>query len=119
MLFLLLIFGKHIISFFQKNVINQLGSKLGLPIGLNALVDPALILFKRTGNIWTEIAVNDEWENDNNATAITDLASHLQLPDRNGNDAGLLIDLEPGVYTVQMGSNSGTGLAVIVVDTIE
>ena len=88
-------------------------------IAIDAEVNPAFLLLKRTGNIWTEIAVNDKWENDNNADAVTDLASHLQLPDRNGNDAGLLIDLEPGVYTVQMGFNDGAGLAVVGVDVIE
>jgi hypothetical protein len=39
-LFLIQIFSNHMTPFFQKNAINRLEKKLGLPIALNALIAP-------------------------------------------------------------------------------
>ncbi len=88
-------------------------------IAVDDTVDPALTLFKLNGGSWEVILTNDEWEDDSNAIAVTTLASNLQLPDRNNNDAGILMDLEPGVYSVQLSSNDSAGVALIGVDTIE
>ena len=82
-------------------------------------VDPNLTLLKYNGTSWDTIATNDEWENDDNASLVRGLATNLQLPDRNNNDAGLLRTLEPGIYTVKLSSNSIAGLALIGVDAIE
>ncbi|MCK5718895.1 MAG: hypothetical protein KAH84_02975, partial [Thiomargarita sp.] len=81
-------------------------------------VDPKLTLLKYNGSSWDTIATNDEWENDSNANIVSALASNLQLPDRNNNDAGLLRYLEPGVYTAQLSSNGDAGLAIVGIDAI-
>ena len=88
-------------------------------ISLDDGVDPLLTLLKHNGSTWDTVAVNDEWENDANATAVTALPENLHLPDTYGNDAGILLDLSAGVYTVQLSSTSGPGLAVVGVDAVE
>ena len=82
-------------------------------------VDPSLTLLKYNGSTWDTVAVNDEWENDANAAAVNALPVNLRLPDTYGNDAGILLDLSAGVYTAQLSSSSGPGLAVVGVDVVE
>ena len=82
-------------------------------------LDPVMNLLKLDGTVWDGVATNDEWESDHNAAAVSALPAHLQLPDTYDNDAGMLIDLEAGVYSIQMSSNNGPGLAVVGVDTVE
>ena len=81
-------------------------------------VNPALTILQRNSGVWQSVAVNDEWENDISANDIRALPAHLQLPDTYGNDAGILLYLGPGVYTAQLGTTGGTGLAVVGVDAV-
>jgi hypothetical protein len=87
-------------------------------IALDSGVDPALTLFKHNGTDWESVAVNDEWENDTQASAVSALAASLQLPDQNGNDAGLLRNLEAGVYTVLLSSKGSAGLALVGINVV-
>lgn len=87
-------------------------------IGAANGVDPVLTLLKRNGAAWEQLGSNDEWELDPNADGVRVLPPNLHLPDAYGNDAGMLLNLEAGVYTAQLGSNGGPGLEVIGVDAI-
>lgn len=91
----------------------------GIAVTAGNGVDPQLTLLKLNSGTWQSIASNNEWEAHSSASAIMNLSSALQLPDRNRNDAGMLVDLTAGVYSVQLSSNAGPGLAVIGVDSVE
>ena len=88
-------------------------------IALDAGVNPVLTVLERDTSGWRAVAVNDDWKTDNNAAAIRALPFHLQLPDRNKNDAGLLLELPAGVYGLYLTSAWKPGLAVIGVDALE
>jgi hypothetical protein len=77
-------------------------------------VDPAILLLNSSTK--AQLAQNDNWESHANANAIRQLPSHLQLP--NANDAGLLMNLDPGVYDVVLSSTGSSGLAIISVDEV-
>ncbi len=81
-------------------------------------VDPTISLLKFNNGQWQTLERNDEWENGTQAVAIRGLASNLQLPDRNANDAALLLNLAAGTYTLVLSSNGAAGLAVVGVDVI-
>lgn len=94
-----------------------------LPVMLRGMavhsgVDPEITLLKHNGSQWDTVFVNDEWERDPNASAVLQLPQSLQLPDRYGNDAGVLTELAAGVYTLQLSSNSADGQAVVGVDAV-
>ena len=81
--------------------------------------DPNLLLLKLNGSNWESVAVNDEWEADSNAGNVNGLADYLKLPDTYDNDAGLLLYLDPGVYSAQLGTNGSAGLMVVGVDAVD
>ena len=87
-------------------------------IAVDSGVNPSLLLLKYNGTDWDILKSNDEWELDSNAAAVGALPSHLRLPDTYGNDAGMLLDLGAGVYSVQLSSTSGPGLVMVGVDVV-
>lgn len=88
-------------------------------IAVDSGVDPSIVLLRQEGSAWITLATNDEWEQDANAPAVGALNVNLQLPDSYGNDAGLLRDLSPGVYSVVLSSNGVPGKAVVGVDVVQ
>ena len=81
-----------------------------------ALVDPQLKLFSQQTN--TVIATNDNWGDTADATAIANAAGGVGAFAFNpgSKDAALLLNLDPGAYTVQLsGAGSSTGTALIEV----
>lgn len=88
-------------------------------IAVDNTVDPVLTLSKYDNGSWVYVTANNEWESSSSAAAISALSSSLQLPDRYNNDAGILIDLTAGTYSLQLGSASGTGSGVLGVDAIQ
>jgi uncharacterized protein YkwD len=82
-------------------------------------VNPKITLLRRNGTAWEAVDNNDDWEDHISASAIRALASNLQLPDGyDGYDAGMLLNLPAGVYSLQLSSISGSGLAVVGVDAV-
>ena len=53
------------------------------------------------------------------AASISALAAYLHPTDTYGNDAGMLLDLSTGVYTVQLSSKASPGLMTVGVDVVE
>ncbi|EDN66713.1 hypothetical protein BGP_5405 [Beggiatoa sp. PS] len=83
--------------------------------GLEAGVNPKLQLQKQLNGTWEIIASNDNWQTD---------ARHAEIPNYmtanfESNDAALLRDLQPGVYTVTLSSVGANGLGLIGVDAID
>jgi uncharacterized repeat protein (TIGR02543 family) len=80
--------------------------------GIEAGVDPILTLNLYPSGAF--IASNNNWQTDSKATEIPE---HLKLPKRT--DAGLLLDLPVGTYTVTLGSVGAKGLGLVGVDIVE
>lgn len=79
-----------------------------------SLADPQLTLFKSENGGSTQLQTNDTWDSAalldtaNRVGAFALLAGSL--------DAGLLVNLSPGAYTVQLsGVSNGTGVGLIEV----
>lgn len=83
-------------------------------IGVDEGVDPAILILDHTSK--AEIGQNNNWQDNANAHEIESLASNLQL--RHATDAGLLLDMEPGVYDVVLSSGGSSGLALVSVDEV-
>jgi hypothetical protein len=79
---------------------------------LEAGVDPKLTLQKYPSG--ETVASNNNWQTDPRASEIP---AHLQLP--NPTDAGLLLDLQVGAYTVILSSLGAKGLGLVGVDAVE
>jgi hypothetical protein len=78
------------------------------------LANPVLSLFKST----TVIATNDDWDSGNAATAVNSASKAVgAVPFPAGSkDAALLIDLPPGVYSMQVkGVSDVSGIALLEV----
>lgn len=88
-------------------------------IAVSSGVDPRLTLQKFNGSSWETVLSNDEWEAHDSADAIRDLPAYLQLPDNFNNDAGALLQLDAGVYSLILSSGGAPGLAVVGVDVVE
>jgi hypothetical protein len=84
--------------------------------GLEAGVDPKLTVQKYpSGDI---VASNNNWGDDpDSAAQITALPEHLRL--NNPTDAGLLLDLAAGAYTVILSSDGIQGIGLVGVDEVE
>ena len=82
-------------------------SSFGVP---NVLTDPKLTVYN--GN--TIIATNDSWGND------ADIAA-LSNPPQNDKEAGVVMTLAPGSYTVHVESSNGqtSGNAIVAVENID
>ncbi|OQY44265.1 MAG: hypothetical protein B6247_30440 [Candidatus Parabeggiatoa sp. nov. 2] len=65
----------------------------------------------------TDVASNDNWQTGPNANGIAALPTHLQLS--KPTDAGLLLELPAGAYTVTLSSVGTKGLGLIGVDAVE
>jgi len=84
--------------------------------GLETGVNPKLTLQKQISNTqWKVIANNDNWQTD---------ARHAEIPayltaNFESNDAALLRDLQPGVYTVTLSSVGANGLGLVGVDALD
>ncbi len=77
----------------------------------NTLADPELELFRGS----TRIAANDNWGARADLAAAATAVGAFAL-DATSRDAGLLVTLEPGVYSAQVrGRNGGTGTALVEV----
>jgi hypothetical protein len=83
-------------------------------MGVESCVDPLMVLQKYPSG--EEVARNNNWGEHSSASRIASLPSHLQLPKTY--DAGMLLDLLPGVYTVSVSSIGCTGNAVVGVDKV-
>ncbi len=83
--------------------------------GLEAGVNPKLTLQKYPSGEF--VASNDNWQNGLRAGEINALPLNLQLG--KDTDAGLLLDLSSGAYTVILSSVGAKGLGLIGVDVIE
>jgi len=103
----------------KKVVIRAEGKGLTsrLPAGSQVLADAKLVLYKLVNGAWQVIAENDNWQSDSRASEIP---THMQLTDIS--DAGLLRDLEAGVYTaiVQPATTStATGVTLVSVNDLD
>ena len=88
-------------------------------IAVDSGVNPHLELRKRNGSSWDYVESNDEWESQWNSTVVNTLPTHLQLPDEYDNDAGMLLDLPAGVYSLQLSSTGSPGSAVVGIDAVQ
>jgi len=103
----------------KKVVIRAEGKGLAsrLPTGSQVLADAKLVLYKLVNGAWQVIAENDNWQSDSRASEIP---AHMQLTDVS--DAGLLRNLEAGVYTaiVQPATTStATGVTLVSVNDLD
>jgi len=103
----------------KKVVIRAEGKGLAsrLPAGSQVLADAKLVLYQMINGAWQVIATNDNWQSDSRASEIP---THMQLTD--ASDAGLLRDLEAGVYTaiVQPATTStATGVTLVSVNDLD
>jgi len=103
----------------KKVVIRAEGKGLAsrLPAGSQVLANAKLVLYKLVNGTWQVIAENDNWQSDSRASEIP---AHMQLTDIS--DAGLLRDLEAGVYTaiVQPATTSTTtGVTLVSVNDLD
>jgi hypothetical protein len=78
---------------------------------LEAGVNPKLTLQKYPSGEF--VATNDNWQTD---SRVNEIPTHLVLP--NPTDAGLLLDLAAGAYTVTLSSVGEKGLGLVGVDAI-
>ncbi len=83
--------------------------------GLESGVDPFLLV--QTYPDATDVASNDNWQTGPNTSGIATLPAHLQLG--KPTDAGLLLNLPAGAYTVILSSVGAKGLGLIGVDAVE
>jgi len=80
--------------------------------GIDVGVDATLTVNKfPTGEV---IKTNNDWQTDSRANEIP---TNLKLP--KPTDAGLLLDLLPGAYTVTLASNGASGKGLIGVDAVD
>jgi len=83
-------------------------------MGVESCVDPLMVLQKYPSG--EEVARNNNWGEHSSASRIANLPSHLKLPKTY--DAGMLLDLSPGYYTISVSSIGCTGNAVVGVDKV-
>ncbi len=103
-------------------VIEGTGKKTVLLRGLavpsmSPSLDLSLSLQKLVNNAWQEILSNDNWMQSSRATEIAALPSYLQP--RSTADAALLVDLEPGVYTLIAAPQGASGIGVVSADDLD
>ncbi len=103
-------------------VIEGTGTKKVLLRGLavpsmSPSLDLHISLNKFINNTWQEILSNDNWMQSSRANEISALPSHL-VP-RSSNDAALLVDLEPGVYTLIAAPQGTSGIGVVSADDLD
>jgi hypothetical protein len=103
----------------KRLLIRAVGPTLGkAPFGIpGVLPDPRMRLMRRNPSTtsFEEIAANDNWGTNTNATDITQTAADLfAFAFNDDREAALLLDLPPGEYTVIAGGvNDTTGLAIV------
>lgn len=96
----------------QKIYVRSTGPSLDIP-GANLLQDPKVSIRDADG---TEIASNDNWRD---ATNVADIEA-TGIPPANEAEAGIVVSLDPGIYTVIVeGADSGTGLATVEIYKFE
>jgi len=98
----------------RRVVIRGVGPALGNLAVADFLVDPEIIVLRGS----TVVATNDNWGQGVNAASFAATAATSgAFPYAAGSaDAGLLLDLDAGAYTVQLrGRNGGTGVALVEV----
>ena len=95
-----------------KVLVRAVGPTLGTaPFGLPGVVaDPQLALFSGT----TKIGENDNWGGTAALSAAFAQVGAFALP-ADSKDAAVLVTLDPGNYSVQVGGLGGTGLAIVEV----
>lgn len=82
------------------------------------LPDPQMVLKRKTGEEWIDIASSDNWGSGGDAAAITAAAARVYaFPlDPDGKDAALVADLAPGLYSVVCSDvESRAGIALVEV----
>jgi hypothetical protein len=82
------------------------------------LADPVLRLFRSTPSGAELLQTNGDWSTASNAAQITSTASAVGgfALTAGAGDAALLVDLDPGSYTVELaGVDAGTGVGLIEV----
>ncbi len=103
-------------------VIEGTGQKTVLLRGLavpsmSPALDVRLSLNKLVNNVWQEILTNDNWMQSSRATEIRNLPSNF-VP-RSTADAALLVDLEPGVYTLIATPQGTGGIGIVGADDLD
>lgn len=106
----------------QRVLIRGVGPTL-VEFGVNGTVsDPTITLHEAIPSGTRMLAFNDDWGNTNNPMAIADTAAQVgAFPlDDFSTDACLLVDLEPGSYTVHVSDRAGsTGAALAEIYLVE
>jgi hypothetical protein len=97
----------------QKVVVTARGKSVNMSQNL-LCQDTTMSVYKIVSGNGVEIANNDDWQEDAQATNIP---THLQPSELS--DAALLLNLETGAYTVIMGCIGGAGIGLIGVNIVE
>jgi len=94
----------------RKIFLRGRGSSLTQYNVTNVTSDPLLVLFKYDdgpGTPSTEIDQNDDYTSETNSAEIKTLSTSLYgWPEIEAKESALLLDLEPGYYTIQLRSRS-------------
>lgn len=102
----------------QRVLIRGVGPTLGEYDVPGTLANPELRLFEVAGGVSTLLQSNQDWTTASNSADITSTSAAVggfALTPGAG-DAALLVDLEPGSYTVELaGVDEGTGVGLIEV----
>jgi probable HAF family extracellular repeat protein len=100
----------------RKLLLRAVGPTLTAFNVTGVLPDPIMALKRTVGNATIDIASNDNWSSNGNAAEIvtTSTAVGAFALDAGSLDSALLVDLEPGQYTVvTQGVSSSTGVAIV------
>lgn len=94
-------------------LVRAVGPTLGTVFGIGGVMaDPGLVLFSNdTGQ---QIGANDDWGGSGALTAAMNAVGAFALGDPASRDAGLVVTLAPGAYSVRVSGKNSTGGAAIV-----
>ncbi len=100
----------------KRLLVRAVGPGLGDYGVAGFLANPTMTLKRSVDGAYVDVATNDDWETNANAATLATVAKQLGAFALNtgSKDAALLLDLDPGQYTVVVsGLNGGTGVGLV------
>ena len=100
----------------KRLLVRAVGPGLGDYGVAGFLANPTMTLKRSVDGTYVDVATNDDWETNANAATLATVAKQLGAFALNtgSKDAALLLDLDPGQYTVvASGLNGGTGVGLV------